>query len=185
MLKRIFDILVSSSMLILLLPINIFIAILIYSEDRKSILFKQKRIGLNQKPFILYKFRSMTITKTSSKESFDAGDISRVTKIGKILRKTKFDELPQLWNVLRGDMSLVGPRPILEIEISRYGSSLDLYLKVKPGITGLWQVSGRNNTSFEERVKFDEYYVRNWSVWMDLYVLGRTIKAVMRAEGAY
>jgi lipopolysaccharide/colanic/teichoic acid biosynthesis glycosyltransferase len=109
----------------------------------------------------------------------------RVTAIGRILRKTSLDELPQIWNVFCGDMSLVGPRPIVEDEVRRYGSDFDLYRKVRPGITGLWQVSGRNETSYDERVQFDSYYVRNWSVWMDLYILGKTVRTVLAGEGAY
>ena len=109
----------------------------------------------------------------------------RVTKIGRFLRKTSLDELPQLWNVIRGDMTLVGPRPIVTAEIEKYGDYYGLYTMVKPGITGLWQVSGRNNTTYEERVQLDAYYVRNWSPWMDLYLLLRTIRIVLFAKGAY
>ena len=109
----------------------------------------------------------------------------RVTWIGKILRKTSLDELPQLWNVFCGEMSLVGPRPIVDAEIPKYGDHYDQYEKVPPGITGLWQISGRNNTSYEERVAFDAFYVRNWSPWFDLYILACTVKVVLRGEGAY
>jgi lipopolysaccharide/colanic/teichoic acid biosynthesis glycosyltransferase len=109
----------------------------------------------------------------------------RVTRIGRFLRKTSLDELPQLWNVIRGDMSLVGPRPIVEAEIEKYGHYYGLYTMVKPGITGLWQVSGRNNTTYDERVQLDAYYVRNWSPWMDLFLLLRTIRIVLFAKGAY
>jgi lipopolysaccharide/colanic/teichoic acid biosynthesis glycosyltransferase len=109
----------------------------------------------------------------------------RITRIGKFLRKTSLDELPQLWNVITGDMSLVGPRPIVTAEIEKYDIYYHLYTMVKPGITGLWQVSGRNNTTYDERVQFDAYYVRNWSPWMDLYLLLRTIRIVLFAKGAY
>ena len=109
----------------------------------------------------------------------------RITPLGKFLRKTSLDELPQLWNVLRGDMSLVGPRPIVEAEVSKYGAGYLLYTKVPPGITGLWQVSGRNDTTYSERVALDSYYVRNWSPWLDVYVLGKTVKVVLAGEGAY
>jgi lipopolysaccharide/colanic/teichoic acid biosynthesis glycosyltransferase len=111
-------------------------------------------------------------------------DDPRITAIGKLLRKTSLDELPQIWNVLVGEMSLVGPRPIVRAEMAKYAEALVLYLKVRPGITGLWQVSGRSNTTYEERVRFDEYYVRNWSVWLDIFVLGRTVKTVLKSEGA-
>jgi hypothetical protein len=109
----------------------------------------------------------------------------RITPIGRFLRRTSLDELPQLWNILRGEISLVGPRPIVEGEIEKYGEVFDLYTQVRPGVTGLWQVSGRNNTTYEERIEFDEYYVKNSSVWLDVYILGRTIKAVLLADGAY
>ena len=109
----------------------------------------------------------------------------RITRIGRFLRRTSLDELPQLWNVLRGDMSLVGPRPIVEEEIARYADKYSLYTKVLPGMTGLWQVSGRNNVTYEERVNLDAYYVRNWSVWLDVYILIRTIWVVVIGDGAY
>jgi lipopolysaccharide/colanic/teichoic acid biosynthesis glycosyltransferase len=101
------------------------------------------------------------------------------------LRRTSLDELPQLWNVLRGEMSLVGPRPIVKEEIVRYADKYSLYTKVLPGMTGLWQVSGRNNVSYEERVNLDAYYVRNWSVWLDIYILLKTIWVVVIGDGAY
>jgi lipopolysaccharide/colanic/teichoic acid biosynthesis glycosyltransferase len=109
----------------------------------------------------------------------------RVTRLGRLLRKTSLDEIPQLWNVIRGDMSLVGPRPIVSDEVSKYGAGYSLYTQVLPGVTGLWQVSGRNDASYIERVALDSYYIRNWSVWFDLYVLGRTVRAVLAGSGAY
>ena len=102
-----------------------------------------------------------------------------------MLRRTSLDELPQLWNVLTGEMSLVGPRPIVADEIARYGGDFALYKKVTPGLTGMWQVSGRNLVSYEERIGYDVYYVRNWSIWLDLHILARTVRAVLRGEGAY
>ncbi len=105
--------------------------------------------------------------------------------MGAFLRRTSLDELPQLWNVLRGEMSLVGPRPIVAQEVERYREGYELYCRVRPGMTGLWQVSGRNDTSYAERVRYDEYYVRNWSLWLDLYILLRTAYVVLRGEGAY
>jgi lipopolysaccharide/colanic/teichoic acid biosynthesis glycosyltransferase len=109
----------------------------------------------------------------------------RVTRVGKWLRKTSLDELPQIWNVLRAEMSLVGPRPIVDSEIMKYDEGFRLYARVLPGITGLWQVSGRNDTTYAERVRLDTYYVRNWSPWLDFYLLARTVLAVVRAKGAY
>jgi lipopolysaccharide/colanic/teichoic acid biosynthesis glycosyltransferase len=109
----------------------------------------------------------------------------RITTVGRFLRRTSLDELPQLWNVFKGEMSLVGPRPIVQDEVARYGANFDLYTKVRSGLTGLWQVSGRNDTSYEERVKLDTFYVRNWSVWLDLCILFRTIGTVLLRKGAY
>ena len=109
----------------------------------------------------------------------------RITKIGKFLRRTSLDELPQLWNILYGQMSVVGPRPISDYEIEKYGESFELYRKVRPGLTGLWQVSGRSDTTFDERIGYDEYYIRNWSIWLDVYILSKTAHAVCLSQGAY
>ena len=109
----------------------------------------------------------------------------RITRLGRFLRKTSLDELPQLWNVLRGEMSLVGPRPIVEEEVASYGPEFSLYCRVTPGITGLWQVSGRNMVTTRDRVRLDSYYVRNWSPWLDLHILARTAKVVLTGQGAY
>jgi lipopolysaccharide/colanic/teichoic acid biosynthesis glycosyltransferase len=109
----------------------------------------------------------------------------RVTRVGRILRKTSLDELPQLWNVLRGDMSLVGPRPIVADEVTKYSEWFDLYCRVVPGLTGLWQVSGRSDTNYQKRVDLDSYYVRNWSPWFDIYLLACTFRVVLEGEGAY
>ena len=109
----------------------------------------------------------------------------RITRVGRFLRKTSLDELPQFWNVLRGEMSLVGPRPIVEEEVAAYGMNFSLYCRVTPGLTGLWQVSGRNEVSLCDRVRLDSYYVRNWSPWLDLHILARTAKVVFTGQGAY
>jgi lipopolysaccharide/colanic/teichoic acid biosynthesis glycosyltransferase len=109
----------------------------------------------------------------------------RVTAMGRILRRTSLDELPQLWNVLRGDMSLVGPRPIVDDEVQKYGTEFGRYLSVLPGITGLWQVSGRNRTTYEERIRLDSFYVENWSLAFDAYILAKTVEAVATGDGAY
>ena len=111
-------------------------------------------------------------------------DDPRVTKIGHWLRISSLDELPQIWNVLRGEMSTVGPRPILPNEVSKYGRCFDRYTRIKPGITGLWQVSGRNETSYAERLRMVSYYLQNWSLWLDLYILAKTVQAVVSTEGA-
>jgi lipopolysaccharide/colanic/teichoic acid biosynthesis glycosyltransferase len=109
----------------------------------------------------------------------------RVTLVGRFLRRTSLDELPQIWNVIVGQMSLIGPRPIVAAEIGRYGDHFDVYSRVLPGITGLWQVSGRNDTTYRERVELDCYYVYNWSLWLDLHILSRTVSAVLARKGAY
>jgi lipopolysaccharide/colanic/teichoic acid biosynthesis glycosyltransferase len=112
-------------------------------------------------------------------------DDPRVTRVGHFLRQTSLDELPQLWNVLRGEMSLTGPRPIVDAEVPKYGQVYKLYKRIKPGMSGLWQVSGRSDTSYAERVEIDSYYVRNWSVWLDLVILARTAKIVLLSRGAF
>jgi lipopolysaccharide/colanic/teichoic acid biosynthesis glycosyltransferase len=109
----------------------------------------------------------------------------RITAIGAFLRETSLDELPQLWNVLKGEMSLVGPRPIIEEELERYGDQVDYYLEAPPGMTGLWQISGRNNTGYEDRVALDSWYARNWSLWYDLVIMIRTVRVVLARKGAY
>jgi undecaprenyl-phosphate galactose phosphotransferase len=116
---------------------------------------------------------------------FKLKDDPRITPIGAFLRRTSLDELPQLWNVLKGEMSLVGPRPIIEEELERYGDQVGYYLETRPGITGLWQISGRNDTGYEDRVALDSWYVRNWSLWYDLVILVKTINVVLQHKGAY
>jgi undecaprenyl-phosphate galactose phosphotransferase len=123
--------------------------------------------------------------KKEWEENFKLEHDPRVTKLGAFLRRTSLDELPQLWNVIMGDMSLVGPRPIVQAEVPKYGPYIREYYMVPPGITGMWQVSGRSDTTYEERVAMDTWYVRNWSVWIDLVFLFKTIKAVACGKGAY
>jgi Undecaprenyl-phosphate galactose phosphotransferase WbaP len=162
--------------------------------------YGQSRIGKGGLTFKAWKFRTMFVDSDRMLREQVASNPElasewardqklrndpRVTAIGRFLRRTSLDELPQLWNVIRGEMSLVGPRPIVKEEIERYGKKYSLYVKVRPGLTGMWQISGRTNTTYAERVQFDEYYVRNWSVWLDLYILGRTLKVVLAEEGAY
>jgi Undecaprenyl-phosphate galactose phosphotransferase WbaP len=189
--KRLFDIAVTTSFAILLLPIFAIICAAIRLSSPGPVFYGQTTA---------WKFRSMFADadevlwrhleqdpKLRNEWECDhkIKNDPRITLVGRLLRKSSLDELPQLWNVLRGDMSLVGPRPIVEAEINRYRDTFDAYKSVRPGITGMWQVSGRNNTTYQERIQFDEYYVRNWSVWLDLYILGRTFKTVLFGEGAY
>ncbi|MGG6292914.1 undecaprenyl-phosphate galactose phosphotransferase WbaP [Leptolyngbya sp. AN02str] len=185
---------------LLVLPLFVVIAVLIRFDSPGPIFYGQTRIGQDGMPFKAWKFRSMV--KHADRALYNylelhpelqqdwvtnqkLRDDPRVTRVGRFLRQTSLDELPQLWNILRGEMSLVGPRPIVADEIERYGDKFSLYTKVTPGLTGLWQVSGRNNLSYAERVNLDAYYVRNWSVWLDIYILMRTIWVVLTGEGAY
>jgi Undecaprenyl-phosphate galactose phosphotransferase WbaP len=169
-------------------------------SSRGPVFYGQTRIGRNNSTFTAWKFRSMFANadevllsqleknpklRSEWERDHKLKNDPRITPVGRLLRKTSLDELPQLWNVFRGDMSLVGPRPIVAAEIARYSDVFEAYKSVRPGITGMWQVSGRNNTTYLERIRFDEYYVRNWSVWLDLYILVRTFKTVLFGEGAY
>ena len=181
--KRLFDLFVSLLALMALWPVILLVGLLIRFKLGSPVLFKQTRPGLHGKPFNMLKFRSML--DATDKDGNPLPDEQRLTRFGRILRSTSLDELPQLWNILRGEMSLVGPRPIIDEEIERYGEKFLLYTKVTPGLTGLWQVSGRNNLPYEERVNLDAYYVRNWSVWLDFYILLRTVWVVLWAKGAY
>jgi Undecaprenyl-phosphate galactose phosphotransferase WbaP len=198
--KRAVDLVLSGAAVLLLSPLFILIAVAIKITSRGPVLFGHLRKGRTGAAFKALKFRTMVpdaahkLAEHLAKHPEDRFEWQRdhklkndprITGIGKWLRRFSLDELPQLFNVLAGDMSLVGPRPIVESEVARYGRGYALYTRVRPGITGLWQVSGRNNTTYEERVEFDEYYVRNWSPWIDAYILIRTIKVVVKAEGAY
>jgi Undecaprenyl-phosphate galactose phosphotransferase WbaP len=198
--KRILDISIVLASSIFVVPISLIIGILIKLDSAGKILFSQKRIGKDGGEFKMWKFRTMVANSdevldeylSTNPEAFKEWgfnqkikDDPRVTRIGNLLRKSSLDELPQLWNVLKGEMSLVGPRPFLPEQSTFYGKTYHLYKRVRPGITGFWQVSGRNEVGYSERVRFDEYYVRNWSVWLDIYILIRTIWAVLRGEGAY
>lgn len=185
---------------IVISPLLLVIAAAIYLDSPGKVIFKHTRIGKNGKAFGCYKFRTMCMdadkklaellaTSPAAKEEwerdFKLKDDPRVTKIGKFLRKTSLDELPQIFNVLKGEMSLVGPRPVVQAELAKYGEYLDDYLMVRPGITGMWQVNGRSDTTYEERVHMDSWYVRNWSIWIDVMLLWRTVKSVIKCEGAY
>ncbi len=198
--KRVGDILVSGFAMLALSPLLLLIAFLIKLAGPGPVTFNHPRIGRGGQRFSALKFRSMAPNAdevladylATSPELQAEWDLDhklkndpRVTWIGKFLRRTSLDELPQLWNVFVGDMSLVGPRPIVDAEVAKYGTTFRDYLRVTPGITGLWQISGRNNTTYAERLAYDEFYVRCWSPWMDLYILIRTVRTVLFCEGAY
>jgi exopolysaccharide biosynthesis polyprenyl glycosylphosphotransferase len=195
--KRLIDILGALAGIILLLPIFIIVAFLIKKEDSKGpVFFKQIRIGKDGKEFYMYKFRSM-VSDAEEKlpellhfneiegAMFKMKEDPRITKIGKFIRKTSLDELPQLWNVLKGNMSLVGPRPPLSREVKEYTSYHKQRLLVTPGCTGLWQVSGRNHMSFEEMVNLDIQYISERSVFFDIKIIFRTIKVLFGTDNAY
>jgi Undecaprenyl-phosphate galactose phosphotransferase WbaP len=198
--KRIIDQTVSLLLLALLLPVMLLIILIIRLESPGNALFFHRRIGHGGREFRMWKFRTMRRNgdrileeylrnhpeeRAQWREKRKLRNDPRVTRVGRILRKTSLDELPQLWNVLRGDMSLVGPRPIVAEEATRYNEWFDLYCRVVPGLTGLWQVSGRSDTDYQQRVDLDSYYVRNWSPWFDIYLLARTVRVVLKGEGAY
>lgn len=179
--KRFIDIIFASIGLVLLSPLLVFIAIAIRINLGKPILFKQVRPGLKGKPFEMYKFRTMTNERDEHGNLLP--DESRLTKLGKFLRSTSIDELPELFNVLKGDMSLVGPRPLLMKYLDRYTDEQARRHEVKPGITGLAQINGRNALSWEEKFELDVWYVDNWSLWLDFKILFLTIGKVFKREG--
>lgn len=198
--KRVLDSVASLVLLIVLAPLFVLVAAAIKLSSKGPVFYGHLRQGRYGKLFRALKFRTMAPGADRLLADYLAShpeclpewqrthklkNDPRVTPVGKWLRRSSLDELPQLINVLMGDMSLVGPRPIVEAEIVKYGRAYGLYTRVLPGITGLWQVSGRNNTTYEERVAYDEHYVHNWSVWLDLFILVRTVGIVITAEGAY
>lgn len=200
LLKRVLDLTLTLVGGLCALPLGLVITLAIKLDSRGPVLYTQERIGYGGHCFRVYKFRSMVRNADARlKECLDANpdlrrewdatqklkDDPRSTHIGKLLRKTSLDELPQLLNVLRGQMSLVGPRPIVAAEIPRYGDVWDLYQRVRPGISGQWQVSGRSETSYAQRIAMDAYYIRNWSIWLDIYILARTFSVVFKRRGAY
>ncbi|MER1413481.1 undecaprenyl-phosphate galactose phosphotransferase WbaP [Klebsiella pneumoniae] len=198
-LKRLFDIIASIAIIILLSPVLLYISRQV-KKDGGPAIYGHERIGKDGKPFKCLKFRSMV---TNSKDvlnellqndpeakrewdtTFKLKNDPRITKIGAVLRRTSLDELPQLFNVLKGEMSLVGPRPIITAELERYNEEVDYYLLSKPGMTGLWQVSGRSDVDYETRVYLDAWYVKNWSMWNDIAILFKTVGVVLKKDGAY
>ena len=206
-LKRASDLVISAIALIILSPVWLIISLLIKFDSRGAVLFKQERVGMDGRIFLCYKFRTMKADADENihreayrkniegLEEANAGndekpvfgkvkDDPRITKIGRILRRTSLDELPQFLNVLRGEMSIVGARPPIPYEVEEYDLKHRRRLDMKPGITGLWQVSGRNRLTFEEMVRIDLYYIENWSLWLDLKIILLTLPAVLRGDGA-
>ena len=198
--KNLIDGIISVIVFVVMLPVMTVIAILVKLTSSGPVLYKAKRLGKKGRPIEVYKFRSMyadaderlerllrenSVFAQEFKSNFKLRNDPRVTPIGKFLRRTSLDELPQLLNVLKGEMSLVGPRPIVDQEVKYYGGNYEVFSSVKPGITGLWQVSGRSDSNYDERVGFDVYYVLNWSPWMDIWILIRTAFCVVTMKGAY
>ncbi len=197
--KRLFDTFISAFLLILLSPLLIYLAWLI-QRDGGPAFFSQQRVGKMGKPFKCLKFRSMEVgaeerlkilmsqdpeLQVQWSKDHKIKDDPRITRVGQFIRKTSLDELPQLINVLKGEMSLVGPRPIVHAELEKYGDDVGYFLMVRPGMTGLWQVSGRNDMDYEQRVYLDTWYVKNWSLWYDLVIMFKTINVVLNRSGAY
>ena len=198
-LKRGLDVCAALVLVVLLSPVLAYIALRIRSDGGPAI-FAHKRVGRGGELFRCYKFRTMQVGAERRLRELLASDPAaqaewdrefklrndpRITAIGKLLRRTSLDELPQLFNVLRGHMSLVGPRPVIEAELERYGDDVDYFLMVRPGMTGLWQVSGRNDVDYDTRVYLDTWYVKNWSPWYDMAILFKTVKVVFSRRGAY
>lgn len=194
--KRLIDIICSFVGILVLSPLFIIIAIIIKFTSKGPVFFSQKRVGRNGKEFDMYKFRSMVVNAEELKEKlaaqnemsgpmFKMKDDPRVTKVGKFIRKTSLDELPQLWNILKGDMSLVGPRPSLPKEVAQFDEWMYKRLEVKPGLTCYWQVSGRNNIDFEDWMKLDVKYVEEKNLWIDIKLICKTVFVLFGDKNAH
>lgn len=194
--KRTWDVIGSALILLLIAPVMGLVALAIKLEDGGPVMFRQTRVGLKGQTFDCLKFRSMCVDAEArlaalAAQNEGAGPLfkmthdPRITRVGRFIRRFSLDELPQLWNALRGDMSLVGPRPALPTEVAQYDSDARRRLDVRPGLTGLWQVSGRSNLSWDDTVRLDLYYVDNWSMVQDLMILAKTARAVVGSSGAY
>lgn len=198
--KTLLDYFVALFALLLLWPLVLLLALLIKLEDGGNVFYAQVRVGRKGQLFGCYKFRTMwmdadsrlaAILESSPEAASEwAADHKlkndpRITRVGKFLRKTSLDELPQLINILMGTMSLVGPRPITSAEVDKYGNDIKFYYDVKPGLTGLWQVSGRNDVSYDKRVELDRWYAENWTLWLDISILAKTIPVLVFRKGSY
>ncbi|MEB3294503.1 MAG: sugar transferase [Synechococcales bacterium] len=200
--KRLFDIVFSLSVLIIFSPLYLLLALLVAASSEGPVFYIQERVGINHRRFGCIKFRTMVVDadrhlaellaasphlKEEFETNFKLKYDPRITWIGRLLRITSLDEFPQFWNVLMGDMSVVGPRPLVPEELYRYGNTIDQVLWIRPGVTGLWQVSGRNDIPYAQRVRMDAYYVTHRSFWMDLWIVLKTIRVVLfpKNNGAY
>ncbi|MDM7972639.1 MAG: exopolysaccharide biosynthesis polyprenyl glycosylphosphotransferase, partial [candidate division Zixibacteria bacterium] len=197
--KRVIDVLVSGAGLLALSPMLLLTALAIALDSPGGVFYRQRRIGKGGREFGMLKFRTMRRDADAVLQQLLDSDPAaqrewqtyqklqrdpRITRVGRLLRRFSLDELPQLWNVLIGEMSIVGPRPIMLNQQQMYGPNFRHYIRVVPGITGLWQISGRNRTSFAQRTAFDAEYINNWTIWSDIYILVRTAWVVLRRDGA-
>ena len=194
--KRIVDIILGCIGLVLLSPVFLILAICIKIDSKGPVIFAHKRIGKNGKKFNMYKFRSMYENaeemienfneeqKREWQENFKLENDPRITKVGKFLRKTSLDELPQIINIIKGDLSIIGPRPIVDEELEKYGENKEKFLSITPGLTGYWQANGRSNTTYEERMQMELYYIDNQSLLLDIKIFFKTIVSVLKKEGA-
>jgi lipopolysaccharide/colanic/teichoic acid biosynthesis glycosyltransferase len=194
--KRTFDVVVAAIVIVLGLPVWLLVALAIKLTSRGPVFFSDERVGLGERPFAMLKFRTMVEDAKSRQASLEqANEASgalfkirndpRVTGVGSFLRRFSLDEIPNVWNVLRGEMSLVGPRPLPLRDYSRLEPWHRRRSNVLPGMTGLWQIAGRSDLSFDDLVRLDFYYLENWSLWLDITILGRTVPAVVGRRGAY
>jgi Undecaprenyl-phosphate galactose phosphotransferase WbaP len=198
--KRIVDLGLILLSLPLLLPLFVLLMLAIRLDSPGPIFYTQKRVGRDGRDLLIWKFRTMvadadaalqSLLRTDPKlrdeweHNYKLKDDPRVTRVGRFLRRTSLDELPQLWNVLRREMSLIGPRPIVAEEVSLYGDDFAIFKQVPPGMTGMWQISGRNDLTYDERIGLDVYYVQNWSIWLDMHILMHTVLIVFQGKGAY
>lgn len=196
---RFLDILLSVVFIIVTFPVFALLCLFVKLDSKGPVLFKQNRIGHNGKVFKIMKFRTMMIDSeqrlrndpilyqkyVENNYKLDPSEDPRITKLGKFLRETSLDEIPQFFNVLKGDMSIVGPRPVLNVELAEYGDKVNKFLSVKPGVTGYWQVSGRSNVGYPERVDLELYYVDKKSVFFDIVIICKTFVSVLKKNGAY
>ena len=198
--KRAFDISLVVLFSPILFPLIVLVALMLKIDSEGPVFYQQTRLGYMGREYKLWKFRSMVSNADEILAAFLAENPDylaeweathkikndpRITRIGKLLRKTSLDELPQLWNVIKGEMSLVGPRPIVQDEVKHYGETYQIFKQAIPGVSGLWQISGRNDMDYSSRVQLDEYYIRHWSFWLDIYILIRTVWVVVSGRGAY
>lgn len=194
--KRVLDIILATIGLVILLPVFLILGIIIKIDSKGPVFFAHNRVGKNGKSFKMYKFRTMHKNAQDMikdfneeqmkewKENYKLTNDPRITKVGNILRKTSIDELPQIWNIIKGDLSIIGPRPVIDEELEKYGENKEKFLSVTPGLTGYWQANGRSDTTYEERMQMELYYVDNISFKLDIKIFFKTIISVIKREGA-